>query len=141
MPTFSSDGDREPASCSVTTTMLTNHLPVGVRFTVAGMPEAGERSMHHHLDVSELGEDESAFLLPASLDVKAVLVLLEGEAIVAQARAEAGYPGCCPSLTRLKKPSMARSTRLRTSCRTCEFTSASSGRTSLQLGSSAHWCE
>ena len=70
--------------------MLTNHLPVGVRFTVAGMADAGERSVHPHFDVPELREDESAFLLLASVYVKAVLVLLESEAIIAQARAEAG---------------------------------------------------
>jgi hypothetical protein len=39
--------------------------------------------MHHHLDVPELGEDEGAFLFLASVDDKAVPVLLEGEASVA----------------------------------------------------------
>src|SRR5713101_8032466 len=90
MPTCASDGGKASASSSPSTLMLTNHLPVGVRFTVAGMADAGERSVHHHLDVPELGEDEFAFLFLASVYVKAVVVLLEGEASVAQARAEAG---------------------------------------------------
>jgi hypothetical protein len=42
------------------------------------MADAGERSVQHHLEVPELGEDESAFPFLASVDVKAVLVLLEG---------------------------------------------------------------
>ena len=46
--------------------------------------------MHHHLDVPELGEDEGAFLLLANLHVETVLVLLEGETVVAQAGSEAG---------------------------------------------------
>ncbi len=48
--------------------------------------------MHHHLDVPELGEDEGACAFLASADVKTVLVLLEGEASIAQVRAEAGIP-------------------------------------------------
>ena len=75
MPTCASDGGKESAPSSPSTLMLTNHLPVGVRFTVAGMADAGERSVHHHLDVPELGEDEFAFLFLASVYVKAVVVL------------------------------------------------------------------
>jgi len=54
------------------------------------MADACGRQKHHHLDVPELGEDEGAFLFLACVDVKAVLVLLGGETIVAQARSEAG---------------------------------------------------
>ena len=54
--------------------------------------DAGERSVHHHLNVPELGEDESGFRFLPVLDVKAVVVLLEGEALIAQARSEAGMP-------------------------------------------------
>ena len=91
MLTFSSDGGREPASCSVSTTM--RDIPFArarVRFTVAGMADADELSVRLHFDVPELGEDKSAFLLLASVDVKAVLILLEGEAMIAQPRTEAG---------------------------------------------------
>ena len=48
--------------------------------------------MHHHLEAPYFGEDEGALLFPPTLHVKAVLVLLEGEAIVAQAGSEAGIP-------------------------------------------------
>src|SRR5712691_8566344 len=91
MPTCASDGGKTSASSSPSTLM--RDIPFArarVRFTVAGMADAGERSVHHHLDVPELGEDEFAFLFLASVYIKAVLVLLEGEASVAQARAEAG---------------------------------------------------
>ena len=54
------------------------------------MADACGRQKHHHLDVPELGEDEGAFLFLACVDVKAVLVLLEGETILTQARSEAG---------------------------------------------------
>jgi hypothetical protein len=59
--------------------------------------------MHHHLDMPELGEDEGAFPMRASEDVKAVLVLLEGEAIVARARSEAGIARLLPLLDAAEK--------------------------------------
>src|ERR1700730_18095530 len=65
--------------------------------------DACERSMHHHLDVPEFGEDEAAFLFLASMDIKAVLVLLEGEAMVAQVRSEARMPWLLALLDALEK--------------------------------------
>jgi hypothetical protein len=48
-----------------------------------------QRSMHYHLEVPQLREDEGAFASLPLLHVEAVVVLLESEARVARVRAEA----------------------------------------------------
>jgi hypothetical protein len=51
---------------------------------MAGMADACDASMHDHLDVPDLGEDERALLFRATREGKAVAVLLECKRVIAE---------------------------------------------------------